>query len=100
LGQDEVDEELDKNIQGEEAAETTLSAEYKRTIRARVKNDTGEKADETKQDAKTELPTADCIKNENPNQLAEAPIIIAEAKIIKNYVEVEIDERDRVEGDA
>jgi hypothetical protein len=100
LGQDEVDEELDKNIQGEEAAETTLSAKYKRTTRAHVKNDTGEEADETKQDAKTELPTHDCIKYENPNLFAEAPIIIAEATFIKNKVEVEIDKKDCVEEDA
>jgi DNA segregation ATPase FtsK/SpoIIIE-like protein len=94
LGQDEVDEELDKNIQGEEAAETTLSAKYKRTTRAHVKNDTGEEADETKQDAKTELPTANCIKNEFPNLLVEAPITIAETKIIKNKVEMEIGKKD------
>ena len=94
MGQDEVDEELAKNDQGKEAAETTLSAKYERTTRAHVKNDTGEEADETKQDAKNELPTYDCIKNENPNLLAEAPIIIAKAKFIKNFVEVEIDERD------
>jgi hypothetical protein len=100
LGQDEVDEDFAKENQGEEAAETKLSAKYKRTTRAYVKNDTGEEADETKQDAKNELPTHDCTKNENPNLLAEAPIIIAEAKIIKNYVEVEIDEKDRVEEDA
>jgi hypothetical protein len=80
LGQDEVDEELDKNIQGEEAAETKLSAKYTETTRAHVKNDTGEEADETKQDAKNELPTHDCIKNKFPNPLAKAPITIAEAK--------------------
>ena len=100
MGQDEVDEVLAKNIQGEGAAETTLSAKYKRTTRTHVKNDTGEEADETKQDAKTELPTHDCIKYENPNLLAEAPITIAESKIFKNYVGVEIDEKDRVEEDA
>ena len=100
MGQDEVDEVLAKNIQGEEAAETTLSAKYKRTTRAHVKNDTGEEADETKQDAKNELPTHDCIKNENPNLFAEAPIIIAGANIIKNNIEVEIDKKDCVEEDA
>ena len=100
MGQDKVDEELAKNIQGEEAAETTLSAKYKRTTRAHVKNDTGEEADETKQDAENELPTHYCTKNENPNLHAEAPIIIAEDKNIKNYVEVEIDEEDCTEEDA
>ena len=75
MGQDKVDEELAKNIQGEEAAETTLSA-------------------------KNTLPTHDCFKYENPNLLAEAPIIIAEAKIIKNLVEVGIDKKDRVEEDT
>jgi hypothetical protein len=94
LGRDEVDEELAKNIQGEEAAETTLSAKYKRTTRAHVNNDTGEEADETKQDAKNKLPTHNCIENEFPNLLAEAPILIAEATIIKNKVGVEIDEKD------
>ena len=100
MGQDEVDEEIAKNIQGEEAAETKLSAKYTRTTRAYVKNDTGEEADETKRDAKTELPTHNCTKNENPNLLAEAPITIAKATIIKNLVEVEIYKKDRVEGDA
>jgi hypothetical protein len=94
LGQDEVDEEIAKNIQGEEAAETRLSAKYTRTTRAYVKNDTGEKADETKRDAKNELPTDDCIKNELPNLLVEAAITIAKTKIIKNKVEVEIGKRD------
>ena len=100
MGQDEVDEELAKNNKSVEIAKTTQNAKYKRTIHAHVKNDTGEEADETKQDAKNELPTHHCTKNENPNLLAEAPIIIAKAKIIKNYVEVEVDEKDRVEEDA
>jgi hypothetical protein len=100
LGQDEVDEEIAKANQGEEAAETELSAKYKRTTRACVKNDTGEEADETRQDAKNELSTHNWTKNENPNLLAEAPIIIAKATFIKNCVEVEIDERDRVEEEA
>jgi hypothetical protein len=80
LGQDKVDEELSKNIQGEEAAETTLNAKYTKTTRAHVKKDTGEEAAETKQDAKNELSTHDCIKNKFPNPLAKAPITIAEAK--------------------
>jgi hypothetical protein len=80
LGQDKVDEELANNIQGEEAAETTLNAKYTETTRAYVKKDTGEEAAETKQDAKNELPTHDCIKNKFPNPLTEAPITIAEVK--------------------
>jgi hypothetical protein len=94
LGQDEVDEDFAKENQGEEAAETKLSAKYTRTTHAYVNYDKGEEADETKQDAKNKLPTHDCTKNENPNLLAEAPIIIAKATFIKNCVEVEIDERD------
>jgi hypothetical protein len=80
LDQDEVDEELATNDQGKEAAKKTLSAKYERTTRAHVKNDTGEEANETKQDAKNKLPTYNCIQYENPNLLAEAPITIAEAK--------------------
>ena len=94
MGQDEVDEELAKDNQGKEAAETKLSAKYTRTTHAYVKNDKGEEDNETKQDAKNTLPTHDCIKYENPNLFAEAPIIIAKATIIKNFVEVEIDERE------
>ena len=84
MGQDEVDEEFAKDNQGEEAAETKLSAKYTRTTHAYVKNDKGEEADETKQDAKNTLSTHTCIKNKIPNLFAEAPIIIARAKIIKN----------------
>jgi hypothetical protein len=100
LSQDEVDEEIAKENQGEEAAETKLSAKYKRTTRACVKNDTGEEADETRQDAKNEPPTHNWTKDENPNLHAEAPIIIAEDKNIKNDVEVEIDKEDCTEEDA
>jgi hypothetical protein len=69
LGQDEVDEELAKDNQGEEAAETKLSAKYTRTTHAYVKNDKGEEADETKQDAKNTLPTHDCIRTRSPTCL-------------------------------
>ena len=97
---DKVDEELANNNKGKEAAKTTLSAKYERSTRANVENDTGEEADETKQDAKNELPTHNCFKNENPNLIAEAPIIIAKATFIKNCVDVEIDEKNRSEEDA
>ena len=38
MGQDEVDEELAKNNQGEEAAETKQNAEYTLTTHTCVKN--------------------------------------------------------------
>ena len=74
MGQDEVDEEIAKANQGEEAAETKLSAKYTRTTRAYVKNDTGEEADETKQDAKYTLSIHTCIKNKIPNLFAEVSL--------------------------
>jgi hypothetical protein len=70
LSRDEVDEELAKDNQGEEAAETTQNTKYTLITHTCAKNDQGEEADETKQDAKYTPTTHTCIKNKIPNQFA------------------------------
>ena len=59
-----------KTIQSEETAETTLNAKYTRTTHAHVKNDKGEEADKAKQDAKYTLSTHTCVTNKIPNLFA------------------------------
>ena len=76
-----------------------------------AKNNQGEEAAETKQNAEYMLSTHTCVKYKIPNKFAKvplkadktrqnaeyAPTINAWANIIKNNVDVETDEKDRVE---